>query len=134
MTAEEQKSLREISKELSARDRAAKSALIVRRRNSLLTQLAMDKALGLPSGSTKELEAYDSDPTLSELRRYEALIILAERGPESLAELLSEQEIDGLIVGLCSQTILGPERRRQIRALIAATRPEALARLSEEQQ
>ncbi len=93
----------------------------------------MDSALGLPSGSTAELESYDSDPTLSELRRYEALIILAEQGPEALANLLSEHEIDILVIGLCSETILDPERLKRVRALVAVLRPDTYAKIQREQ-
>lgn len=80
--------LRHISKHLAQRDRTAKSALVERRRKSGLTQSAIDGALGLPEGSTKELEAYDSDPRVSELRRYESLIRLVEQQPEVAADLL----------------------------------------------
>ena len=70
--------MRSIAKELAGKDRERKSQLVARRRRVGLTQAAIDEAYGLPEGSTKALEAYDSDPTLSELRRYEAFIMLTE--------------------------------------------------------
>lgn len=82
--------LRHISKHLAQRDRTAKAALVERRRKTGLTQGAIDGALGLPEGSTRELEVYDSDPRASELRRYEALIRLVELKPEAAADLTGE--------------------------------------------
>lgn len=81
--------MRSIAKELAGNDREHKSQLVARRRRVGLTQAAIDEAYGLPEGSTKALEAYDSDPTLSELRRYEAFIMLTEL--EESARALREE-------------------------------------------
>ncbi|WP_406245828.1 hypothetical protein ACI7YT_12370 [Microbacterium sp. M] len=70
--------MREIAKLLARRDREGKTALVQRRRRAGLKQSEIDRAFGFLAGWTKRLEAYDSDPTLSDLRRYEAYIILAE--------------------------------------------------------
>lgn len=86
--------MRNIAKELAGKDREHKSQLVARRRRVGLTQAAIDEAYGFPEGTTKALEAYDSDPTLSELRRYEAFIMLTElqEGARALREQLSLSE------------------------------------------
>lgn len=81
--------MRSIAKDLAAKDREYKSQLVARRRRVGLTQASIDAAYGFPEGTTKELEAYDSDPTLSQLRRYEAFIILTEF--QENARVLREQ-------------------------------------------
>jgi len=78
--------MREIAKMLAGRDRDAKSALVVRRREAGLKQEEIDLALGWPRGWTKSLEAYDSDPTMSDMRRYEAIITVAESNPDIFKE------------------------------------------------
>lgn len=70
--------MREVSKALARRDREAKAILIKRRRRAGLTHASMDEAFGMPAGWAREIESYDSDPKLSDLRRYEALIVMAE--------------------------------------------------------
>lgn len=66
--------LREISRDLSRRDREHKRELVQMRRDAGLTQADVDTAIGLEPGWTRALEAYDSDPFISELRRYEAYV------------------------------------------------------------
>lgn len=76
--------MRAIAKDLARRDREARTALVKRRRAAGLKQSDIDEAFGFPEGWTRSIEAYDSDPVLSDLRRYEAYIILAEENkPES---------------------------------------------------
>lgn len=70
--------MRTVAKALARRDREAMATLIKRRRRSGLTLAGIDQAFGMPSGWAREIESYDADPTLSDLRRYEALIVLAE--------------------------------------------------------
>lgn len=70
--------MREIAKMLARRDREAQARLVKRRRRAGLLQSDIDRAFGFPDGWTNDLEAYDSDPTLSDLRRYEAYIMLIE--------------------------------------------------------
>lgn len=70
--------MKQISKDLARRDREMKSALVSRRRSSGLSQADIDRAFGFTPGWTAGIEAYDSDPTLSDLRRYEAIIISRE--------------------------------------------------------
>lgn len=78
--------MRSIARELAGKDREYKSKLVARRRRVGLTQAAIDEAYGLPEGSTRKLEAYYSDPTLSELRRYEAFIIFTEQEQSARAQ------------------------------------------------
>jgi len=79
--------MREIAKTLARRDREAMSALIRRRRDAGLKQSDIDRAFGFPDGWTREIEKYDSDPVLSDLRRYEAYIIFTETNrPDGSAE------------------------------------------------
>lgn len=78
--------MREVSKMLAGRDRDEKIALISRRRAAGLKQEEIDLALGWPRGWTHTLESYDSDPTMSDMSRYEAIITVAESNPEIFKE------------------------------------------------
>lgn len=70
--------MRTVAKALARRDRERKAVLVKRRRRCGLKLSDIDKAFGFASGWAKDLESYDSDPTLSDLRRYEAIITLRE--------------------------------------------------------
>lgn len=70
--------MRTVAKALARRDREARTNLVKRRRRAGLTHARIDEAFGMPAGWAREIESYDSDPTLSDLRRYEAIIVLAE--------------------------------------------------------
>lgn len=70
--------MRKIAKALARRDRESLSLLVKRRRRAGLKQADIDSAFGFPDGWTHELEAYDSDPSMSDMRRYEAFITLTE--------------------------------------------------------
>lgn len=82
-------SMRGISKDLAARDRSSKTALIELRRVVGLKQEEIDLALGWPRGWTHDIEAYDSDPTMSDMRRYEAIIMFAVTEPDGYDELMA---------------------------------------------
>lgn len=66
---------------LARRDREAQRTLVERRRAAGLRQSDIDRAFGFPDGWAHSVEAYDSDPSLSDRRRYEAIITLHEQGP-----------------------------------------------------
>lgn len=88
--------MREIAKALARRDREGKASLVQRRRRAGLKQADIDRAFGFPAGWAKRLEAYDSDPTLSDLRRYEACIILAEgRDQTTNREICAQAQGEG---------------------------------------
>ncbi|MAP64023.1 MAG: hypothetical protein CMH34_09845 [Microbacterium sp.] len=70
--------MRDVAKALAKRDREARATLVKRRRRAGLTQSDVDRVFGMPDGWTREIESYDSDPTLSDLRRYEAIVTMAE--------------------------------------------------------
>jgi hypothetical protein len=72
------KDMRAIAKCLAGEDREAKAALVHRRREAGLKQSDIDEALGVPDGWTHDIEAYDSDPSLSDMRRYEAYVTYIE--------------------------------------------------------
>lgn len=73
--------MRVIAKMLARRDREAKTALVKRRRAAGLKQSDIDAAFGFPDGWTRKIEAYWSDPSMSDMRRYEAIIAVAEGAP-----------------------------------------------------
>lgn len=73
--------MREVAKALARRDREARSILVKRRRHAGITQSDVDRLFGMPDGWARGIESYDSDPTLSDLRRYEAAIVMAEYTP-----------------------------------------------------
>lgn len=69
--------VREMSKELAASDRRMMMDLIYLRRDYGLTQRDVANVLGVGEAWVREIEQYDSDPRLSELRRYTNAIYAA---------------------------------------------------------
>lgn len=72
------RAMREAAKNYAERDRKNKSKLVKHRRDAGLTQSDVDTALGMPEGWTRDIEAYDSDPRLSELRLYENYVMFVK--------------------------------------------------------
>jgi predicted transcriptional regulator len=66
--------VREMSKRLAGEDREHMRALIARRRQLGLTQGDIALRLGVSLEWVHDIEKYDSDPRLSELRRYETAV------------------------------------------------------------
>lgn len=67
-------SVRELSMRYARYDRNLKADLVKARRQRNLTQKDVAKLLGVPTRWVKKIERYDSDPRMSELRRYRCAI------------------------------------------------------------
>jgi predicted transcriptional regulator len=68
-------SVREMAKRLSGEDREHMRSLIDARRQRGLTQGDIAMRLDVPLSWVFEIEKYDSDPRISELRRYETAVL-----------------------------------------------------------
>lgn len=70
--------VREMAMRLARYDRNHKANIISKRRSLGLTQADVANRLGVRTGWVRRIERYDSDPRLSELRRYECAIYTYE--------------------------------------------------------
>jgi predicted transcriptional regulator len=67
-------SIRRMSARFAAYDRERKSRLIYKRRDAGLTQADVARIMGVRKRWVEKFERYDSDPRLSEVRRYEVAV------------------------------------------------------------
>jgi ribosome-binding protein aMBF1 (putative translation factor) len=63
-----------MSKRLARHDRNHRRMLVIERRLRGLSQADVAKRLGVRTSWVRRIEQYDSDPRLSELRRYERAV------------------------------------------------------------
>jgi predicted transcriptional regulator len=68
------KDIRWRAKALAASDREHMRTLVKLRRKAKATQADIAELLGVPIGWVTDIEAYDSDPRLSDLRRYQNIV------------------------------------------------------------
>lgn len=69
-----QESVQEMSFRLARADRNHRRHLVSKRREFGLTQSDVAQRLGVRVGWVRRIEAYDSDPRMSDMRRYQCAI------------------------------------------------------------